>query len=116
MRGKATRQFTDLEETVGHILQTLGNDLVVGLPLGIGKPNPLVNALYRRACNDSSIRLKFFSALSLEIPQAASDLEERFLQPFVKRHFGADYPSLQYLVDLRQHRLPENVTVSEFYL
>lgn len=105
-----------LPEAVDRILQVLGKDLVVGLPLGIGKPNPLVNALYRRACDDRSIRLRLFTALSLETPVAGSDMQRRFLDPFTERHFGKDYPSLQYVRDLRHGSLPPNVTVSEFYL
>jgi acyl-CoA hydrolase len=116
MQDNSARYCKGLPEAVDRILQVLGNDLVVGLPLGIGKPNPLVNALYRRACDDHSIRLKLFTALSLEIPVAGSDLERRFLGPFIERHFGKDYPSLQYVCDLRQNSLPPNVTVSEFYL
>ncbi len=116
MQDNSARYCKGLPEAVDRILQVLGKDLVVGLPLGIGKPNPLVNALYRRACDDRSIRLKLFTALSLEIPLAGSDLERRLLDPFVERHFGKDYPSLQYVRDLRQNSLPSNVTVSEFYL
>ncbi|HVF35718.1 MAG TPA: acetyl-CoA hydrolase/transferase C-terminal domain-containing protein, partial [Candidatus Saccharimonadia bacterium] len=46
----------------------------------------------------------------------SSDLERRFLEPFVTRHFGADYPDLDYLADLRAGRMPANVRVQEFYL
>lgn len=116
MTGIRPRQCTDLYEAVEWILQTLGHDLVVGLPLGIGKPNPLVNALYRRACDDRSVTLRLFTALSLEIPAGKTDLERRFLEPFTARHFGASYPSLEYLSDLRRSTLPPNVSVSEFYL
>ncbi len=105
-----------LEEAVDWILASLGRDLVVGMPLGIGKPNPLVNALYQRACDDRSITLKLLTALSLEVPTGKSDLERRFMRPFAQRHFGADYPSLKYVTDLRRNALPSNITVSEFYL
>jgi hypothetical protein len=33
---------------VDHVLDTVPGDIVLGIPLGIGKPNPFVNALYRR--------------------------------------------------------------------
>ncbi len=115
MQNHTTRYCADFPEAVDRILQVLGKDLVVGLPLGIGKPNPLVNTLYRRACDDDSIRLRLFTALSLEIPVAGSDLERRFLDPFVERHFGTDYPSLQYVHDLHRNAVPPNVSVSEFY-
>ncbi len=115
MNGDSARMCNGLEDAVDRILQMLGKNLVVGLPLGIGKPNPLVNALYQRARDDLSLNLRIFTALSLEIPVARNDLERRFLGPFVERHFGRDYPSLHYVRDLRENSLPPNISVSEFY-
>ncbi len=89
---------------------------MVGLPLGLGKPNELVNAFYRRARSDPSIELEIVTALSLDPPTGGSDLERRFLEPFVERHFGPEYPRLEYVADLRRGRVPENVRVSQFYL
>jgi hypothetical protein len=40
--------------------------LVVGLPLGLGKANHVVKALYSRAAADRAISLTLFSALMLE--------------------------------------------------
>ena len=37
-----------LEAAVDAVLDTVAGDIVMGLPLAIGKPNPFVNALYRR--------------------------------------------------------------------
>lgn len=102
--------------TVERVLSRLGRKLVVGLPLGLGKPNELVNALYRRARSDPSIELEIVTALSLDPPTGGSDLERRFLEPFVERHFGPDYPRLEYVADLRRGQVPENVHVSQFYL
>ena len=34
-----------LSEAVDHVLATVEGDIVLGLPLGIGKPNPFVNLL-----------------------------------------------------------------------
>lgn len=102
--------------TVDRVLTRLGRKLVVGLPLGLGKPNELVNAFYRRARADASIELEIVTALSLDVPTARSDLERRLLEPFVRRHFGPDYPRLEYVEDLRRRRVPDNVRVSEFYL
>jgi acyl-CoA hydrolase len=89
---------------------------VVGLPLGLGKPNELVNAFYRRARSDPSIELEIVTALSLDPPTGGSDLERRFLEPFVERHFGPDYPRLEYVADLRRGQVPDNVRISQFYL
>ncbi len=102
--------------TIERVLARLGRKLVVGLPLGLGKPVELVNAFYRRARSDASIELEIVTALSLDPPTARGDLERRFLEPFVRRHFGPDYPRLEYVEDLRRRRLPDNVRVSEFYL
>ncbi len=103
------------EEAVEAILGRLGNEIVCGIPLGLGKPNPLINALYQRVKADPGVRLKLFTALSLDVPQGASELERRFLEPFTERHFGADYPRLDYVSDLRAGALPGNIEVSEFY-
>ena len=106
---------SDFESVVDRALEQLGPHLVMGLPLGLGKPNRLVNAFYARACHDSAIRLDIVTALSLDIPQPAHWLEARMLGPILERQFGADYPRLQYLEDLRSDRMPHNITVTEFY-
>ena len=49
--------------------------------------------------------LHIFSALSLTKPTASSDLEARFLEPFVERVFG-DYPDLNYVTDLKTIKFP----------
>jgi acyl-CoA hydrolase len=87
----------------------------VAAPLGLGKPNVLLNAIFRRAVADPGLTLHLYTALSLTRPAAASDLERRFLGPFLERHFGAGYPDLEYAEARRAGRLPANVRVSEFY-
>ena len=105
-----------VEACVAEILGHAGGDLRLAAPLGLGKPNVLINALYARAVHDPALRLTLFTALSLERPRAKSDLERRFLEPFLARHFGPDYPDLAYVTDLHAGRLPANVRVHEFYL
>lgn len=104
----------DVEQCVQEIINRVGKRIVLGIPLGIGKPNPLVNALYRRAKADPELRLKILTAITVETPKGSSDLEKRFLEPFVERVFG-NYPDLEYAVDLRTGRLPPNVEVAEFF-
>ena len=104
-----------LDAVVDRVLERLGKQIVLGLPLGLGKPNRMINAFYRRACDDSSIRLDIVTALSLDIPQPKHWLEERLMGPIVERLFGKDYPRLDYLVGLQSGSLPDNVTVTEFY-
>ncbi|KUM52605.1 acetyl-CoA hydrolase/transferase C-terminal domain-containing protein [Rheinheimera sp. EpRS3] len=106
---------SDYADIVDQVLAQIGKHVVLGLPLGLGKPNRLINAFYHRACEDSSIRLDIFTALSLNPPKPGSELEQRFLQPFVKRHFGEDYPRLAYADALASQQLPANITVTEFY-
>jgi acyl-CoA hydrolase len=112
--GHMVQRLSSVEQAVDTVLETVGGDVRLGLPLGLGKPNHFVNALYRRACDDPHIQLSIFTALSLGRPRAGSDLEKRFLEPFADRVF-ADYEELDYLRDLRAGKLPANISVSEFF-
>lgn len=109
-----TAVLADVDAAVAAIVERAGPHLVLGLPLGLGKPIALVNALYRRAQADPALTLKIFSALTLEKPRGASAVERAFLEPFVQRVYG-DCPELDYAAALRENRLPPNVTVSEFF-
>jgi acyl-CoA hydrolase len=109
------RLFDDVAECVESTLERVGPHIVLALPLGIGKPNPLVNEFYRRARRDSSITLKIFTALSLRAPQWSSELERRFLEPLVARLFGGCVP-LDYVSDLHKGGVGPNVQIVEFFL
>jgi acyl-CoA hydrolase len=109
------RLFDSVGECVEAALQRVGREIVLAVPLGIGKPIPLVNEFFRRAVSEPSLKLKIMTALSLRKPVGPSDLERRFLQPFVARVFG-NYPELDYVGALRSGRLPANVEVVEFFL
>jgi acyl-CoA hydrolase len=115
MNQPAPARFSDPDACVEATLSRVGKHVVLGLPVAIGKPNPLVNAFVKRAAQDSSLQLTIVTALSLRTPRARSDLERRFLEPFVKRVFG-DYPELEYVRLIEQNRLPKNIEVIEFYL
>ncbi len=104
-----------IDAAVERILARGQGNAAVATPLGLGKPNHLLNALYRRVKADPAKRLTLYTALSLDIPVAGSDLERRFLEPFLARHFGADYPRLDYVIDLEADRVPANIRVQEFY-
>jgi hypothetical protein len=99
------RRFTDVDACADYIVERVGKRIVLGIPLGIGKPNPLVNALYRRVKADPSVHLEIITALSLNPPTGKSELEERFLAPIRARVWG-DYPRLDYLDDRLAGRLP----------
>ena len=110
-----TLRVSRVDACVERILAWAGTDLRVAAPLGLGKPNVLLNALYRCAVAQPGLTLHVFTALSLTRPAAGSELERRFLEPFLERHFGADYPDLEYAEARRAGRLPANVRISEFY-
>jgi len=107
--------FADVGHCVDAVLRRVGSHVVLALPLGIGKPNPLANEFYRRARRDRGLSLTILTALSLLKPVARSPLEARLLDPLVARVFGS-YVEPEYARDLRAARLPPNVRVVEFYL
>jgi Acetyl-CoA hydrolase/transferase C-terminal domain len=106
--------FSSPEAIAEDIIRDVGTNLVVGLPLGLGKANHIVNALYARAAADRAINLTFFSALTLEKPKPVSLLERRFIAPVIERLFGG-YPELAYADALRANALPPNIRVIEFF-
>jgi len=106
--------FTDPDALAEDIIREVGTHLVVGLPLGLGKANHIVNALYARAAADRTISLTFFSALTLEKPKPANLLERRFIAPVIERLFGG-YPDLTYANALHTGALPPNIRVIEFF-
>lgn len=106
--------FSDPDAIADNIIRDVGTTLVVGLPLGLGKANHIINALYRRAASDRSINLTFFSALTLEKPRPSNELEKRFIGPVIDRLFGG-YPDLDYASAIRKRELPPNIQVNEFF-
>ena len=107
--------FDDVEASVDQALEVLGKKIVMGTPLGLGKPNQLINAFYQRAVADPEISLEILTALTLARPDARTEVEASFLKPFVERLFG-DYPPLEYLQAIKAGTLPANVKISEFYI
>ncbi|GAB3729146.1 acetyl-CoA hydrolase/transferase C-terminal domain-containing protein [Silanimonas algicola] len=105
-----------LDGAIEHLLKHAGHHLVVGAPLGLGKPHRVLNALYARIAADPSRRLTILSALSLSRPKAKAGLEGRFLAPFVERHFGADFEDPAWFLAQQRDALPPNIEVQEFYL
>lgn len=108
-------QNCTLEQAVDQVLARIEGSIRLGLPLGLGKPNRFVNALYQRLKTLPERELVIYTALSLARPQPDSELEQRFSGPFLRRVY-ADHVELDYLTDLRCGELPANVRVEEFYL
>ncbi len=114
MAAAQMERVRDVETWVDRILETVGYKIVFGMPLALGKPNHIANALYLRAKNNPAIDLTIITALSLEKPSPSSNLEARLLDPIVKRIWDG-FVEFEYMKDLRKKQLPENVTISEFF-
>lgn len=110
-----TQLSNDPARCAEAIVDRVGRDIRLAVPIGIGKPVLLVNALYRLAEADRSIRLRIFTGLSLVRPRYRTSLEERFAKPLLDRLF-ASYPDLLYAQALRAGTLPPNVEITEFFL
>ncbi len=108
-------RFESVERAVDAIIDQTNGNIILGMPLGMGKPNPLVNILYAKAKANSELSLTIVTALSLSKPSAKGELQQRFLLPFIERVY-ADYEELAYLHDARAGSLPSNVTVNEFFV
>lgn len=108
--------FTDTDACSKYVTDALGPDLRIAAPLGLGKPHGLLNALYQRTAAAPTRSMRLYTALSLTRPQPKPGLEQRFLQPFLQRHFGADQVDPHYALDQARDALPPNVEVHEFYL
>ena len=107
--------FDDVGHCVDAVLRRVGPRIVLALPLGIGKPNPLANEFYRRAVRDPELSLTIFTALSLLKPVARPGLEQRLVGPLTERVFGS-YVEPEYARAMRAGSLPGNVRIIEFFL
>jgi acyl-CoA hydrolase len=103
------------EQAAKNVIATVGKNIVIGLPLALGKPVGFINALYRMAVDDPSIKLTIITALTLARPPLHNELEKRFITPFLDRVLG-DYEELLYEEPRVKQQLPSNVTVIEFFL
>lgn len=114
MREYAGEVYDDVRKIVDETINYIGKDIVFAMPLALGKPILFINELYRRAKEDPSINLKIVTALALEKPRGHSELEKRFLKPLSDRVFEGVI-DFDYMLDLRENKLPENVKVYEFF-
>lgn len=106
--------FEDPALCVEQAISKVGKDIVLGLPIGIGKPTHLVNEIYRRVKEDPGMHLKICTGLTLHTPIPGSDLERRIMEPLVARIFPG-YPNPKYFEDAKKRKLPPNVEVKEIY-
>ena len=103
------------DEIARAIVERVGPDVVLGLPIGIGKATHVADALFDLAASDSSVSLTIFTGLTLEPPEASNEFERRFLEPLVARLYP-DWPVPRYAQAIQEKSLPANIEVHEFYL
>ena len=115
MSTETSPEYCSLTSAVDQIIARAGPKLIVGLPLGLGKPNHLINALCARVTADPSLSLVLYTALSLDVPQPKPGLESAFALPFLERQFGVNYPVLDYIRQLKAATLSPRIRVHEFY-
>lgn len=108
-------KLCSIEHAVDQVLATLPAHIHMGLPLGLGKPNRFVNALYARIRSLPGRELTIYTALALGRPPLGDGIQRRFLEPFVERVFG-DYIELEFLADLQKDNLPPNIRVEQFFM
>src|SRR6056297_671795 len=106
-------QYDDVAELVDVVVERLDGEIVVGAPLGLGKPNHVLNELVQRALENPDVDLTIWTALTLSTPDWDSELERRLVEPLADRLFG-DYPELEYARLLREGELPDNIEVHQF--
>jgi len=105
--------FADLEQCVEALLAKVGKKVVIAG--GFGRPVHIFNELFRRAQADPGIELTIITGVSFARPKGSSDLEKRFLDPFVERVFG-NLPELDYMQPYLRGQLPKNIEIVEVFL
>ena len=113
--GPALPDDTTADRIALEIIERSGDDIRLALPLGLGKPVTLVNALVRAVAQRPEVKLSILTALTLEKPDMSEGLARRFLAPAADRLFG-DYPQMTYAQMMRDGSLPDNIEVSEFFM
>jgi len=115
LNSQVSQRWQNATDLARHLLTTHNGHLTVAMPLGLGKANHLINAIYQQVSQDSSMSLTILSALSLQTPNVRAGLEANFFMPVAERLY-ADYTELLYARDLVANTLPSNVEVSEFFI
>ena len=111
---RTPRRFESADQLADAVVEKVGKNIVLALPLGLGKADHIANALFARAAADPSLSLHIFTALTLEVPRARHEIERRFVAPLADRLFKG-YPGLSYAAAIRSGRLPPNIKVNEFF-
>lgn len=109
------QNLLDAKTCVQQLIDSVGKNIVVATPLGLGKPTQFLNELYLQAKKDPQISLTIVTALSFLRPSISNSLAKRLYDPILDRIYG-DYQDLYYEKDRRAKNLPSNVRVIEFFL
>jgi acyl-CoA hydrolase len=110
-----TTNYDTYAMAASKIIEQVGKTIVIAVPLGIGKPIGLLNALYRLAESDQSINFTIITALTLVKPNFSNELEKRFAEPVLDRLLQ-NYEDPIYEKARRLQQLPANIRVIEFFL
>ncbi len=106
--------YDDVEKCVDDLIAHVGKRISMAIPLALGKPTQLTNAIYRRAKQDPTLHFTLVTAVTLEKPSWSNDLERRFLSPLVDRVWDG-FPDFEYVSDLRKGIQPDNFDLVEFF-
>lgn len=110
-----TFRHQQYDTAVDRIIQQVGKKIVIGIPLGVGKPIGLINALYLAVERDANLSLTILTALTLGRPSLKNPLEKRLAEPILDRLLQ-DYEELLYEKARLKQQLPKNIRVIEFFL
>lgn len=110
-----TAYYDECAIAAKSIVEKVGKHIVMGVPLGLGKPIGLLNALYRLVEADASLQLTIITGLTLSRPILHSELEKRFIEPIIERLLK-DYEDPLYERARELQQLPANIHVIEFFL
>lgn len=110
-----TTYFSNYDTSAKEIISHVGKKIVIGVPLGLGKPIGLLNALYTLASADKSINLTIITGLTFSRPVLKNTLEKRFIEPILDRVLK-DYEDPLYEKARESQTLPSNINIIEFFL
>ena len=84
----APDNHTDAHACARAVIDRIGKDIRLALPLGLGKAALFANALYEIAKADPSVKLTIYTALTLIRPSLSDGLERDFGGPLIDKFFG----------------------------